>query len=323
MLWLALSLFTAASIAVRDAIVKRGASALDEYTAVLGISATTVLVLLLPFLFIPFPPLERGVLVGLAGSGGPNLIAYVLLAKAVKYSDLSLVAPLMGLTPLFLLVTSPLIVGEVAGPLGMVGVLLIVIGTYVLNLRDFRHGPLAPLRALARERGARYMLGVAFLWSISANYDKIGIEASSPLAWPLLVNLLIAVVMGGLVLARRRMPALRVGRAAGGQAAADRDDAAGEAGVAAGRAIGKVAPGPARHVEWRILAVGGAVNALSISAQMYALTLTLVPYVIAVKRSSVLFSVVLGALAFGEARIRERALGAVLILGGIVLFALR
>lgn len=299
MLWLALSLFTAVSVAVRDAIVKRGARALDEYTAVLGISATTAAAMAVPFLVgRPFPELGPRLPVALLGSGLPNVLAYILLAKAVKRSDLSLVAPLMGLTPLFLLLTSPLIVGEVAGPWGVAGVLLIVAGTYLLNLRDLRHGPLEPLRVLLRDPGARMMLAVAFIWSISANFDKVGVEASSPFAWVLLINVTIATTMGLIVLARR------AGRWTPAPA------------IAAEAAAG-------RRREVALVLAGGAINAASLAAQMTALTLTLVPYVIAVKRSSVLFSVALGWIFFGERRIRERALGAALILAGVVLFSLR
>lgn len=295
MTWLLLALFTGAGVAVRDAVLKRGSGAFDEYRTILGISVTTALLLAVPFLFVPFPPLGPRLVEALIGSGVPNIVAYVLLAKAVKLSDLSLVAPLMGLTPLFLLVTSPIIVGEVPGPLGVAGVVLIVIGTYVLNARDIRRGPLEPLRAVARDPGARLMLGVAFIWSISANYDKIGIEASSALAWPLLLNLVIALTIGVIVASR--------GRRGLHAALPDR-------------------PRPRRRESWYV-AAGGAVNAASLVAQMTALTLTLVPYVIAVKRTSVLFSVLIGALLFREQRIRERAAGAVLILAGVVLFALQ
>lgn len=304
MTWLLLSLFTAASVAARDAILKRGSTQLDEYRSLLAITSTTVFVLALPFLFVPFPRPGPRLAEALIGSGGPNIVAYVLLAKAVKYSDLSLVAPLMGLTPLFLLVTSPLIVGEVPGALGIVGVLLIVCGAYVLNLRDIRRGALEPLRAIARDRGARLMLGVALLWSISANYDKVGVEASSVLAWPLLVNAVMALAMLGMVAARAR----------GGWRDSPHRMAA---------ADGALEPHRPRRRETGYLLIGGVVNAASIVAQMTALTLTLVPYVIAVKRTSVLFSVLIGALLFRESRIRERAAGALLILAGVILFALQ
>lgn len=292
--WFSLALLTGALVALRDALMKRGARRADEYATIFMLSATTVVLLGLVLIVVGVPRLGAGLPAAILGSAVPNVLAYVLLVRSVRLSDLSLVAPLMGLTPLFLLVTSPLILGESAGALGLLGVLLIVIGAYVLNAGDVRHGALEPFRALLRDRGARTMLGVAFLWSISANYDKIGVQATSPIAWPVVVHAIVALALAPVVLARR-----------GGRRQA-RSDGVTSSG-------GGMPP---------LILLAGLANALAMVTQMTALTLTLVPYVIALKRTSVLFSVGLGRLMFGEGHMRERALGASLILAGVIVFAL-
>jgi uncharacterized membrane protein len=65
--------------------------------------------------------------------------------------------------------------------------------------------------------------------------------------------------------------------------------------------------------------LAGVFTAVAAAAQMTALTLTLAAYVIAVKRTSTLFGVFLGAALFGETRIRERLLGALVMLAGFIL----
>ena len=56
--------------------------------------------------------------------------------------------------------------------------------------------------------------------------------------------------------------------------------------------------------------------------QMYALTVAIVPYVIAVKRMSAVFAVLLGWLVLREGQVRERLAGAVLMVLGVFLIAL-
>jgi drug/metabolite transporter (DMT)-like permease len=309
--WLPLALLTGALVALRDALVKRGSTTADEYTTIFTLSSVSALLLGSTVLAIGVPEVGPGLGVAIAGSAFPNLLAYLLLAKSVKLSDLSLVTPLLGLTPLFLLVTSPIILGERAGPLGIVGVVMIVAGAYLLNARDIRHGVLEPFRALLRDRGARLMLGVAFLWSISANYDRVGVEATSVIAWPAVVHAFAALTLAPVVLFRR----IRNGR---------RDD---PIGVGSGPVVSLDGPMPrwlTRQLRRSplLLVLAGAVNSAQAVTHMTALTMTLVPYVVAVKRTSLLFSVGLGHVMFGERRIRERALGALVILAGVVVFAI-
>jgi drug/metabolite transporter (DMT)-like permease len=54
---------------------------------------------------------------------------------------------------------------------------------------------------------------------------------------------------------------------------------------------------------------------------MEAIQRTLAVYVISIKRSGAIVTVLLGALLFGEPRLRERLAGAVVILGGVLLIA--
>ena len=53
-----------------------------------------------------------------------------------------------------------------------------------------------------------------------------------------------------------------------------------------------------------------------------ALSLTNVAYMIAIKRTSLIWSVLFGRLLFGETNIRERLLGSVVMVAGVVLITL-
>ena len=76
-----------------------------------------------------------------------------------------------------------------------------------------------------------------------------------------------------------------------------------------------------RH--WKEFVALGLFAALTTISQGKAYTLTLSSYVEAVKQVEILFAMAIGVLAFGEAqRVRDSALGAVVMLAGMVLLAL-
>ena len=98
----------------------------------------------------------------------------IFYMKAIKASDLSITVPMLTFSPLFLLITSPLTLGEFPNLFGLFGILFIVAGSYMLNIKQRKEGWLVPFKALLSQNGPKFMLIVAFLWSISANFDKIG-----------------------------------------------------------------------------------------------------------------------------------------------------
>ena len=75
--------------------------------------------------------------------------------------------------------------------------------------------------------------------------------------------------------------------------------------------------------QWRILGVTGGFNAIAITFQMLALTMAPVAQVIAVKRMSALLSVLFGHFFFGEKGLKERLIGAAIMVSGVVIMSLR
>jgi len=193
--WIALSLLTAFCEASKDIFSKKGLRDANVY-----IIAWAYRLYALPFLipllwFIDIPKIQQGFWLALILGGGLNVLTTILYTKSISYSDLSVSVPMVAFTPLFLLLTSPIILGEFPKFMGLVGVLLIVIGSYFLNIKEIKNGFWAPLKSLLKEKGSRYMLMVAFIWSITSNLDKMGIQGSSSIFWAISVNVFIAIAM--------------------------------------------------------------------------------------------------------------------------------
>ncbi len=219
----------------------------------------------------------------LLGSSLLNVAAFYFFVRAYRLSDASLAAPLLLLTPVLMLVTSPLLVGQRVSALGAAGVVLSVAGGFVLALSEPGARPRASLMTFIRDPGVRSMGVTAAIYSVTANMDKLGVEASTPIFWVAAAFDTIAAASLVLLLTSRS------------------------------RAV------PLSQLRYACAA--GAANAVGNVTQMYALTLLFVPYVIALKRMSALFTVIVGGLVLRE-NFRTRLLGAAIMFAGAALVIL-
>jgi drug/metabolite transporter (DMT)-like permease len=291
MTWLLYSLLTACFESLKDVASKQGLKQLDEYVVAFSSMTIAVLGLLPAVLWDGIPDLKPSFGWALVTGGLLNVVAFTLYIRAIKIADLSLTVPLVTLTPLFMMVTSPLIVHEYPSWADGVGALLLVVGAYVLNIQAQSQGYWAPLKRLVANPGSRLMLIVAMLWSVTSNIDKVGVLSSSPLMWAMSLFGFIALGVLPMVVVRSR-----------------HQDRAKQLWLLRTNA--------------KTLALAGGFNALAVGFQMVAVAMVPVTQVIAIKRMSALFSVLLGSLIFREKGLRERALGAAIMVCGVVIINL-
>ena len=286
MTWLILGIFTAFFEAVKDVFGKQNLKKSDEYVVAWSLAFFSVIFLTPWVIYTGIPELNTQFWFSLLIGGSINAVTTLLYIKAIKVSDLSLTVPLVALTPLFMLLTSPLIVGEYPNFFDYIGILLIVAGSYLLNIKEKSQGYLAPFKALLNEPGPKFMLIVAFLWSITSNFDKIGVKNSSPIFWLFSLFGTMTILLLPVLLQKT--------------------------------------PNPSRKIikQLPMLAGMGFFNAIGVLCQMQALTLTLVVQVIAIKRTSVLMGVLFGHFIFKEKDIQQRLLGAGIMILGVFFISL-
>lgn len=286
MTWLILGIFTAFFEALKDVFGKQNLKQSDEYVVAWSLSFFSVIFLIPWVIHTGIPALNSQFWIALLIGGSINAVTALLYIKAIKVSDLSLTVPLVALTPLFMLLTSPLIVGEYPTFFDCIGILLIVAGSYLLNIKEKSQGYLAPFKALVNEPGPKLMLIVAFLWSITSNFDKIGVQNSSPIFWLFSIFGTMSILLLPVLLYKT--------------------------------------PNPSRKIikQLPMLAAMGFFNAIGVLCQMQALTLTLVVQVIAIKRTSVLMGVLFGHFIFKEKDIQQRLLGAGIMILGVFFISL-
>ena len=140
MTWLIFGILTAFFEAVKDVFGKQNLKKSDEYVVAWSLSFFSVIFLIPWVLYTGIPPLNSQFWLALLIGGSINAVTALLYMKAIKLSDLSLTLPLVALTPLSMLVTSPLIVGEYPKFFDYIGILLIVAGSYLLNIKEKSKG---------------------------------------------------------------------------------------------------------------------------------------------------------------------------------------
>lgn len=215
-----------------------------------------------------------------------NGLALYLNIKALRMSDVSIVSPMSQLTPAILLVTSPLMLGESVSYLGGVGVLLVVAGSYVIGI-SAAHGVAfsfwRPIAALASDIGVRYALLASVLYGVTSNIDKLGVQASDPFVWTCVAATTLALVVGSTLAITNRNTLVLT------------------------------------KSQFRAASIPGFTSGIGSILQMIAISIWAVPYVIAVKRLSALFSVFSGWYWFNEQHVGWRLVGALIMVSGTAL----
>ncbi len=213
-------------------------------------------------------------------------LSSLLLIKAMQISPLSLTLPFLSFSPVFMIFTSWIILGQLPNSWGIIGIVLIVIGSYILNLKKVKKNFLAPFTAIGKEKGSLLALAVAFIWSITSNLDKIAIDNSSTFSYLLLINIGVVIVLSVILISKQRTTFLS-----------------------------------AAQNNIKLASLVAAIGSAAVAFQMLAIQHILVPYVIAMKRTgTTLGGIIIGQRAFHETEDKAyRLVGGIIMAIGIII----
>ena len=282
MLWLFLSLITALSVACRDVSVKVFVDLTPSEVAILELFWALPL-LGVGCLLVEVPALDATFWWTFLVSLPLNMVAYLLYLYALKSSPLTLTLPFLAFTPVFMILTSALVLDETVTRWGGAGIGLIVFGGYVLNFNRADSGLLKPFASLCREKGSWIMLIVAFLFSFAAVIGKKAIIHSSPLFFVFFFFLVFNTATLLLLALSGRWNWQQLLRK-----------------------------------RWQGIWLGGLL-VLHVGSHGLAIAIANAVYMVAVKRSSIVFSVMLSWIFLQEEQPVIRGLGTLLMFGGVVL----
>ncbi len=285
MSWLVWALLCAFGMAMADASTKRG---LRELTArQLSLARCCLpLVFLIPLMVATWPAEVPAVTwAWLVPSAILEVIAVGFYLQSIQGADLSQSLPYHAFTPVLVAGIGGPILGESVTGLGLAGILLVFGGAWLLNIGEFRDGWHRPLTAPLRQRSARLMLTAASIYAFTGVFSRAPLAHLPPVFLGALYFSLVGVT-AWLALDRR------------------------------GQEL--------RRLPWRngwLWASTGWMG-LMILTHFVALVGVETAYMLAVKRTSLLWGIVLGALWLGEPNLRRNLLAGVVMVAGVGLIAL-
>ena len=285
MIWFFLSLAAALSIAARDVSIKSYKGLQPREIAVLELF-WALPALVIGCIIVETPPLDQIFWWTFILSIPINIMAYVLYLYAIKISPISLSVPFLAFTPVFMILTGFLILSETINFWGTIGIGLIIIGSYTLHFKKNQMNFSAPFSAFIHEKGSWLMLIVAIIFAFAAVIGKKAMLHSSPLFFSYYFFLVFSLLtLIGLFIRRKN--------------------------------------------NWQIIIRNspkglwlGSLLMLHISFHALAISISTAVYMVAIKRSSILFSVFLSWLVLKEEDIRYRGLGALLMFVGMIFIIL-
>lgn len=279
MIWAILSVLSGFFDAVGFAILKKLNSINGRLLLFLRY-AFTLPFLLAALYFYDIPQLTPYFYIIMALNITVSLAGTYLMINSLHNGSMSKSIPMLSFTPVFLLLVSFVLLGEFPSTIGLIGIIVVVMGSYAINISLAKEGLSKPFMNMFSDKGTFYMLLVAFLFSLSATFSKIAINLSNPGFYNAFQYTASSALL--LVLFRKN--------------------------IFTNKDLVR------KH--FRVILLLGIATALTELFYSIAVKLDLVAYTISLKRTSVIFSVILGYFMFREKNFRESIIGASIMLIG-------
>jgi len=287
-MWIFLSFIQAIGISFEGVLQKKSTLHFNEYIVTWCILAVSSLFYIPVLIAKGFPAhLDTAFWIAVVARLIIDSAALLCYIKALKYTHLSLAIPMMSLVPVFLIGVSFVVNGLFPTPIGILGVLVVFAGVYLLNFdHDTKH-LLSPFFAIKNDRGVQFMLLAAFLWSWVSALQKLGIDNSNVTFYTSFFQPVWAVLFFPLAFFSNRKEFMTIFHAK----------------------------------NLKMLLPIGALDVVQTVAQNIAYTLALPVYVTAVGSTNLLFASVLGYYFFKE-KIGNKIFPTIVIIIGIILISI-
>ncbi|HEY0308879.1 MAG TPA: EamA family transporter [Acidobacteriaceae bacterium] len=207
--------------------------------------------------------------------------------RAIQIAPLSLTIPFLTFTPVFLLLSTEMVLRERPSLLQIEAVAVVVFGSLLMYRAQFHMGWIEPIRALATNPGSRYMLLASLILSLTNVLDKWLILRTDSFTFAWIYGLGSCIVFG--------------------------------IGLSLCLLLGKVKLEP---LSWNQMAVAGIADAATLIFQFAALQYLSAVATIAFKRSGILLTVLAGWFFFHEKQVANRLVAAAIMISGALMLHL-
>ena len=219
-------------------------------------------------------------------TGAVCFVLYHLLnGRAYRGGDLSVVYPLSQTSMIYVPLWGITLLGERLSMLGVCGILLVIFGTYSIQLQKLSLAEmLRPFRNL-RSPAVRDALAAGFIYSIGSIAEKTGVKNYSPLYFTYILVLIMFLLMSCNMLRPKYRALIN----------------------------------EEMREHWRLILCSGPVMMASFLTFRYGLNMSPVSYAVPVRQISIVCGVLIGIIFLRESFGRIRLISALFILAGAVL----
>ena len=212
-------------------------------------------------------------------------LAGLIILVSLKKGDLSLIAPIQTTTPLLILLLAIFFLQETPSPIGLLGIILVVVGGVVLD-KNPKESFTSIARRIVSYKPALLALLAAGLYAVASILDEVGLKHTSPLIWMLYIYFFIFLFLLPFALRSKKIQ------------------------------FKKLAKNKSTLLLASVLSVG------AIFFQMEALFIGNVTYVMSIKRLSTVFTVLIAIFIIKERHALRRLRGTIIMVIGAILIGL-
>ncbi len=150
MLWLSLTLLAALAMSLQDVFCKKiaGTTGTVLTTWMRWLPAVPFLAVCIPFMTVP--KISGELIIVTAALIPLDIFALALYMKAIRISPLNVTLPFLSLTPIFMILTGYLFLGETLRPAQIVGIVFIAAGGYLINIHTIGGGIHKPITSIGK-----------------------------------------------------------------------------------------------------------------------------------------------------------------------------
>jgi transporter family protein len=141
-----------------------------EFSASRGLLSLILALILIPFINFQIPIAAYFAVFFVAIMVGAGTIFFM---KSIRHGDISNITPLTNISPLFLLIIAFFVLGEIPSKRQYIGVFLLLLGTYALEVGVNNKGFLEPIKIFFKSKVIHHMIFAMGIFSITATMDKL------------------------------------------------------------------------------------------------------------------------------------------------------
>lgn len=215
-----------------------------------------------------------------------EVLAMTSMIFSLKHSAFSRSLPMISFAPIFALFTAYLFLGEMVSLQGFIGIFIIVAGVYYLSYGDHK-GLMGPFKSLYYEKGPKYMLLTAFLFGFLSVFWKKSLLLGGVNMTIILGTILPTILVLGFFLVRGELVEVL----------------------------------PNRKDFWKLFFIGIFAFG-TIYSVLLGFEVGFISYVSGIKKFSILFGVIIGAVFFRERHAFRHIIASLIMVLGAVLVVL-